>query len=145
MAAERANRTYVLLIEPDQGLALALEASLAAHDGVITTVAHEQEALDRLRGPDRPELVIVDAEMTGGLNVLRAIKGSTDLRYIPTIVFVNSCETGVVDQAWDCGANCVIRKPERREEFEPVFPRLSRFWLAAAVLPRSLQAWAARR
>jgi CheY-like chemotaxis protein len=147
MAAERAITTYVLLIEPDHGLASALEASLTANHGLIHTVAGAPEALELLGRPSRPDLIILDADMPdgAGFGVLRTIKESNELRHIPTIVFVGGSDASAVDEAWDLGANCVIRKPERREEFEPVFPRLSRFWLAAAVLPRRLQAWAARR
>ncbi|HET8548694.1 MAG TPA: response regulator [Bryobacteraceae bacterium] len=143
MLGKRGTSTDVLLIEPDSELASLLVASLDSHDAVVRTATNHEEALESLRAPRYPQLIILDLDLPAdrGLDLLRAIKGSTDRRHIPTIVF--AADPAAIEHAWDAGANCVIRKHDHPEEFHALFPRLSRFWLAAATLPRKLQARAA--
>jgi DNA-binding response OmpR family regulator len=146
LSAGRATRARVLLVEPDPELASALTASLTANAGVVKIAHTLEDARHVLHGPERPELIILDLHQLSepGFAVLLDIKRSSELRQIPTIVFAASDDFPAVERAWDLGANCVIRKPESSDELHGIFPRLSRFWLAAAVLPRSLRSWAAR-
>ena len=87
-----------------------------------------------------PDLVLVDLHMPrlGGIEALRAIRGSPALHAVPTIVFSSSDQPHHIDTAYASGANAYLVKVGDFDELVGHLRGLVSFWLKAARLPRRL-------
>jgi CheY-like chemotaxis protein len=67
----------------------------------------------------RPHLVLLDAQLPrlSGLQVLEHIKSSEALRSIAVVMFTSFSDPQEVQQALKLGADTVLRKPVRFDEF----------------------------
>lgn len=133
------NPLRVLIAEDNEDHLFLATHALKNVPGVLMQVipAHDgEEALDYLyaRGShaDRvlPNLVLLDLSMPrkGGLDVLREIKGDTDLRHIPVVILTSSDRPADIAAAYGLGANCYVQKSRG-------MAGLTEFWTSTASLP----------
>ncbi len=78
----------ILVVDDDKDILNLAKIMLEANDYRVTIADSGEEALENIAG-DRPDLVLLDAVMSGlhGLDVCRTIKRSEDTRDIPVIIF----------------------------------------------------------
>ena len=96
--------------------------------------------LGRARGyaaAPRPDLILMDLNMPqmGGLAALALIKGDSDLKSIPTIIFTSTDSETDILACYFLGANCCLRKPSNWEDFDSLLASIDNFWLTRAKLP----------
>src|ERR1700733_3200852 len=81
---------------------------------------------------NRPDLIILDLELPkmDERQVLTLIKMDDSLKNIPTIILSTSETKADVLISYQLHANCFLRKPTQRDEFERIVRDINRFWLA---------------
>jgi CheY-like chemotaxis protein len=132
----------ILLVEDDDDHAELATRSLGEHHvgNVIRRLVDGQAALDYLRqhGPysdpvanPRPDVVLLDLRLPkiDGLEVLRQIKESRQLRRIPVVVLTTSDKESDVAKAYDLHANAYLVKPVDFGKLLDLMRDLGFFWL----------------
>jgi CheY-like chemotaxis protein len=79
----------------------------------------------------RPKLVLLDLRLprVDGLDVLRQIKSSLELRDIPVIVFTTSTGPRDMRDAYASFANSYLVKPDDLSALNALLTDLSKYWL----------------
>jgi len=138
---------WILLAEDnaiDAELAFrALNANQGGGEVVLATDG--AEALDcvyrrgkyQVRESGHPTVLLLDLKMprVDGLEVLRRIKGDSELRQIPVVMFTSSREEADLDQCYQLGANAYVVKPVAFAEYRAVLHHVRTFWLEMNELP----------
>ena len=132
----------VLLIEDNQDHAELVMRTLAEHQ-VANQIRHfseGQSALDYLnrRGDysdpatsPRPNLILLDLRLPriDGLEILKEIKNTDDLRSIPVVVLTTSEADRDIARAYMNHVNSYLVKPVGFEEFNQLMEDLGYYWL----------------
>jgi two-component system response regulator len=132
----------VMLIEDNLDHAELVMRTLSEHQ-VINQIRHfteGQSALDYLfrRGEytdpaksPRPNLILLDLRLprVDGLDILREIKNSDDLRCIPVVILTTSEAERDIARAYMNHANSYLVKPVGFEEFNKLMEDMGFYWL----------------
>jgi CheY-like chemotaxis protein len=132
----------VMLIEDNLDHAELVMRTLAEHQ-VINQIRHfteGQSALDYLfrRGEysdpansPRPNLILLDLRLprVDGLDILREIKNSDDLRCIPVVILTTSEAERDIARAYMNHANSYLVKPVGFDEFNKLMEDMGFYWL----------------
>jgi two-component system response regulator len=138
----------ILLVEdnPDD-VALTMRAFRRSHLANPIMVVHDGvEALDFLFArnayQDRasqpmPTLVILDLKLPklDGLGVLKAIRETERMRFLPVVVMTSSKEEQDLVSSYTLGANSYVRKPVDFTEFVEAARVLGIYWMMMNELP----------
>lgn len=130
----------ILLVEDnpkDLELTLvALERTHLAND--VVTARDGEEALDYLfsrgsykdRQKGNPAVVLLDLKLpkVDGLEVLRNIRSTEDLRRLPVVILTSSREEQDVVNSYNLGVNAYVVKPVGFREFIQAIQDLGVFW-----------------
>lgn len=133
----------ILLVEDDLAHAELLKRSLDKYCDpcLLHHVADGEEALDYLLGQGgaaagiqhrgHPHLILLDLRLpkVDGLEVLKTIKESVDLRKIPVVLLTTSRADRDVARAYECHANSYLVKPMDFAEFDRLAQILSQYWM----------------
>jgi two-component system, response regulator len=143
----------ILLVEDNQDdIDLALHALRQANiANNVFVVRDGEEALDFLfcrgryadRGGERlPKLVLLDLKMpkVDGLQVLKALKGDSRTRAIPTVIMTSSKEERDLVEGYNSGVNSYIQKPVDFEQFRSTVKTLGLYWLVVNQPPVNREA-----
>jgi len=146
----------ILLVEDDardlELTLVALERSQLANEVVV--VRDGAQALDYLsrqgdhagRAEGNPAVLLLDLKLpkVSGLEVLRTVRATPELRSLPVVMLTSSHEESDVVQSYELGVNAYVVKPVEFKEFVAAIADLGVFW---AVLnePPPGSAKAARR
>ena len=107
---------------------------------IIYRVSDGQEAIDFLfhrgkyetdRKSPRPNLILLDLWLpkVDGLEVLKNIKESPDLRRIPVVILTSSSAEADVARSYDHHANSYVVKPLDFKTFTSLMHDLGYYWL----------------
>ncbi|MCB8943896.1 MAG: response regulator [Ardenticatenaceae bacterium] len=132
----------ILLVEDNPAHAELIIRSLEDHK-VPNDIYHAYDgevALDYLfqRGPyndalqnPRPHVILLDIRMPkiDGIQVLKEIKASTELKHIPVIILTTSEAEADVQKAYQNYANSYLVKPVDFDEFMQLMDELGFYWL----------------
>jgi CheY-like chemotaxis protein len=79
----------------------------------------------------KPKLILIDLNLPGlsGLNLLRKIKETQALRYIPTVMFSTSDNPTDIRQSLESGANAYVIKPLGYSNLVKCLSAIHEFWL----------------
>jgi CheY-like chemotaxis protein len=104
----------------------------------VTVVRDGAEALDYLfkrnayaqRAGGNPAVLLLDLKMpkVDGIEVLRQVKGDSQLRTIPVVVLTSSREEQDLVRTYDLGVNAYVVKPVDFLEFVDAVKLLGGFW-----------------
>lgn len=137
----------ILLVDDSSSdVELALEAFAECNLANRVVVASDgAEALDFLyrRGKfesrlDRdPVVVLLDIKMpkVDGLEVLRQMKTTPNLRLIPVVVMSSSREEPDLEESYRLGANAYVVKPIQFEDFVAAVTAVGKFWAVVNAPP----------
>jgi len=102
-------------VEDDTLTRHTLAALLRAHGYAVSTAANGQEALDLLRGTERPQLILLDLTMPrmSGWEFCRHRQQDPALASIPLVLF--SAEGDLEQTASSLGAASYLQKPVEPE------------------------------
>ncbi len=139
----------VMLVEDNPDHAELVMRTLADHRvaNKILHVADGQSALDYLfRQEDyvdpekspRPHVILLDLRLprVDGLQVLKAIKESVELRVIPVVILTTSEAEKDVAWAYRHHANSYLVKPVGYAEFSKLMEDLGFYWLGWNMYPQ---------
>lgn len=70
-----------------------------------------------------------------GLDLLREVKSSDQLRQVPVVMFTASQEPSDLAAAYEFGANAYVVKPVDFPEFIKAFKQMIEFWMQLNVSP----------
>ena len=132
----------ILLVEDNPAHAELVRRSLERHRAAnkIYHVADGKAALaylfrrgayaDEQRSP-RPHVILLDLRLPkiGGLEVLRQVKTSDDLKHIPVVILTTSAAERDMLRAYEQNANGYVVKPLDFEKFQQLMEELGYFWL----------------
>lgn len=132
----------ILLVEDNPAHAELVIRSLEDHK-VPNEIYHAYDgevALDFLfrRAPfqdatenPRPHIILLDIRMPkmDGIQVLKEIKASPELKHIPVIILTTSEADGDVKRAYQNYANSYLVKPVDFDEFMKLMQELGFYWL----------------
>jgi CheY-like chemotaxis protein len=137
------NPLIILLVEDNPAHAELVMRALESNrvDNQIYHVIDGEQALDYLhhRGDfaqpgtsPRPQLVLLDLRLPriDGLEVLKHIKTTEELRSIPTVVLTTSEAERDITKAYDGYANSYLVKPVDFDKFKSLMSDLGFYWLA---------------
>lgn len=136
------DRISVLLVEDNVDHAELVIRTLAEHQ-ISNKVQHfldGQTALDYLFGRDkyadqqnnpRPHLILLDLRLprVDGIDVLKKIKESNELKSIPVVILTTSEAEKDVARAYHNHANSYLVKPVGFDEFKKLMKDLGFYWL----------------
>lgn len=138
----------ILLVEDNEDHAEMVKRSLRANHvaNPVLHVTDGEAALDYLfrRGKytdskksPRPHLILLDLRLPkiDGLDVLKEIKESEELRRIPVVVLTSSEEENDVAMVYDHYANSYLSKPLDFKKFTELMRELGFYWLGWNVNP----------
>ena len=141
-AHPREDPLDILLVEDNQSHAELVMRSLGEHHlaKAIHHVTDGELALDFLfhRGAyqdtekyPRPQLVLLDLRLPkiDGIEVLKEIRASDELRRIPVVILSTSYAEPDVGRAYDNYANSYLVKPLDFEQFTRLMSDLGYYWL----------------
>lgn len=138
----------ILLVEDNEDHAEIIRRSFAEHQ-VANEIHHVTDgaaALDYLfrrneysdpRRSPRPHVVLLDLRLpkVDGLEVLKIIKNTEQLRRIPVVALTTSHAESDVARAYDCHVNSYLVKPLDFESFTTLMRELGYYWLAWNIKP----------
>jgi CheY-like chemotaxis protein len=130
----------ILLVEDDardlELTLVALERSELANEVVV--MRDGAQALDYLRregehadrAPGNPAVVLLDLKLpkVDGLEVLRAVRETAELRSLPVVMLTSSHEEGDVVKSYELGVNAYVVKPVEFKAFVSAIADLGVFW-----------------
>ena len=115
---------------------LALERSQLANEVVV--VRDGADALDYLlrrnafaeRADGNPAVILLDLKLpkVDGLEVLKEVRATADLRSIPIVMLTSSREGPDLQRAYELGVNAYVVKPVVFEAFVTAISDLGMFW-----------------
>lgn len=130
----------ILLVEDNPcDVELTLEA-LASHNlaNEVVLARDGAEALDHLfrrgifalRARGNPVVVILDLKLpkVDGMEVLRAIRTTEELKLTPVVILTSSREERDLVESYRLGVNAYVVKPVDFKEFVDAVSRLGIFW-----------------
>lgn len=133
------REVVILIADDDAGHARLIEKNLqrvGLHNGILR-FQNGQEVLDFLFGragkeklcPETPYLLLLDIRMpkVDGVEVLRQIKGSEELRKLPVIMLTTTDDPREVARCHALGCSNYIVKPVDYEKFSEAIKQLGLF------------------
>lgn len=115
---------------------LALERSQLANEVIV--LRDGAEALDYLlrrnayadRDDGNPAVMLLDLKLpkVDGLEVLKEVRATAELRSIPTVMLTSSREEPDLLRAYELGVNAYVVKPVEFKEFVAAISDLGTFW-----------------
>ena len=145
---DREKNPVILLVEDNDSHAILTKRSLAEYPSKLSVVhvSDGEAALDYLfrRGDFagdqnifRPHLVLLDLRLPkiDGLDVLKEMKNSEDLRSIPVVVFTSSLAEPDIIRAYTYYANSYLVKPLEFSEFKQQILTMASYWIKWNIYP----------
>ena len=103
----------VLVADRDPVFTLALGRYFERKGWEITTASDAARALDRAGTPPRPDLIVLDLDLSGGegMTLLQLLKTAPSTGLIPVVTLSASDDANLEQVARSCGAARFARKP----------------------------------
>ncbi len=103
------------------------------HEGrsALDYLFQRNECGDVIPAP-HPKLILLDMNLPGmdGIEILRTIKASDELRPIPVVILTTSAAEQDIGRAYHNYANSYVIKPVGCEEFRELMDLLCSYWLS---------------
>ncbi|MFL9584239.1 response regulator [Stenotrophomonas sp. AB1(2024)] len=134
-----ALRTILLAEDSPADAEMAVDALKEARlANPIVHVEDGVEAMDYLlrrgafanREEGLPAVLLLDIKMPrmDGLEVLRSIRETEELKRLPVVILSSSREESDLARSWDLGVNAYVVKPVDVDQFFGAVQTLGRFW-----------------
>jgi|TARA_R110000850_G_scaffold271690_1_gene406191 CheY-like chemotaxis protein len=139
------KRIHILLAEDNLGDIILIREAFAERNLIdrISVVKDGKQALEfiykdgKYANAETPDLIILDINLPkiNGLEVLKKIKKSKDLKKIPVIMLTSSSSQKDINESYDNYANCFITKPDDVDDFLKAINGIEDFWINIGSLP----------
>ena len=139
-APRASSKRRILLIEDNEADATLMRL---VHEQVrqcswLDTVHHGPHAIEYLTAErSKPDVIIMDVNlpMKSGLEMISEIKALPGCELIPIVMVSGSANPFTLRQAYQLGANCMIRKSSDLEEYCRKLEICYQFWCGVVELP----------
>jgi two-component system chemotaxis response regulator CheY len=103
----------ILVVDDSATMVMSLKASLEMGGFKVETAGDGQQALDKLKGGFKPDLIITDINMPrmGGMDFIRNARALPGFRFIPILALTTESQQGKRDEAKKLGATGWLVKP----------------------------------
>lgn len=140
---------HIILVEDNEGDIVltteALEEGKIANS--LSVVREGQEAINYLEKNEgfedavTPDLVLLDINLPkiNGHKVLKHIKSSKKLKYIPVVMLSTSSDEVDILNSYKNHSNCYITKPVDINDFIKVISTIEDFWISIVQLPSKVK------
>lgn len=126
----------IFCVEDDPDYAFILEHAVkeVREDLMLSIVDDGMNAITQLNNfvatKQRPKLILLDLNLPGlsGLDVLKKIKETPFLKYVPVILFSTSDNPKDVKASYEFGANAFVTKPSGYTNLVDCVKSLHDFW-----------------
>lgn len=137
----------ILLVEDNPNdIELTLEALdeqnlanrvIVMNDGVEAMEYLQYKGKYKDREKESPAVILLDIKMPrmDGIEVLEAIKSSTELKTVPVVILTSSREEPDLKKCYDLGVNAYVVKPVNFKDFYDSVKKLGVFWAMINELP----------
>ena len=139
------KRIHILLAEDNLGDIILIREAFGERNLIdrISVVKDGKQALEfiykdgKYANAETPDLIILDINLPkiNGLEVLKKIKKSKDLKKIPVIMLTSSSSQKDINESYDNYANCFITKPDDVDDFLKAINGIEDFWINIGSLP----------
>jgi two-component system chemotaxis response regulator CheY len=104
---------HALVVDDSNTIRIILTAYLKKLGFDVTVAINGREALDRLHGMAKADIVLVDWNMPemDGLSFVRAVRAEDEYATLPLMMVTTNVELCNVAEALDAGANEYMMKP----------------------------------
>ncbi|MER7006104.1 response regulator [Dactylosporangium sp. NPDC000555] len=105
--------TTVMLVDDSTTMLMSLKTILTKAGYDVETAGHGREALDKLSGGLRPNLIISDVNMPhmGGIEFTREARKAAGMRFTPILMLTTESEQTTRAEAKTAGATGWLVKP----------------------------------
>lgn len=140
------KQVRVLIADDNEDHLFLTVRALREVDGVhleIDTVRDGEQALNFIHrrgefaGKSLPHLVLLDIKMpkVDGLEVLKELKETPELKAIPTVMLSSSERPEDIDATYRLGANSYVTKPSNSSGLRDGVRRLGAYWAGLVSFP----------
>lgn len=130
------TQPFVLMLEEDHDDRQLTESALLelGYDIPVKYVSDSNELFEHLKDGQRPSLILMDYNSTPApaIEILKALKGNTDLRHIPTVVLGEGLPPHFIKECYEAGASSYITKPASSRGTKEKIETFFKYWLNVA-------------
>jgi CheY-like chemotaxis protein len=127
----------ILYVEDNEDFIDVVERAMVQINGktIMHTIEDGALALSTLsrmvENKAKPRLILIDLNLPGlsGMDLLRKIKETPALRYVPTVIFSTSDNPKDIRTSLEFGANAYVTKPLGYNNLVKCLTSLHEFWL----------------
>ena len=103
----------ILIVDDSLTMTMSVKSSLEMNGFVVQTAADGVQALSKLKGGLKPDLIITDINMPnmGGLELIRQVKTLPGYRFIPILTLTTESDASKRDEGKKLGATGWLVKP----------------------------------
>ena len=103
----------ILIVDDSLTMTMSVKSSLEMNGFVVQTAADGVQALTKLKGGLKPDLIITDINMPnmGGLELIRQVKILPGYRFIPILTLTTESDASKRDEGKKLGATGWLVKP----------------------------------
>ena len=132
----------ILIVEDDMKLQKFLQTRLQKHKEEFEVIlAYNGEETIKILEQKYISLLVTDIQMpkVDGLEVLKKIKSTPDLKQLPVIMLTTSTASADIDHCYDLGCNIYIVKPIEYENFSDALRKVG-FFFSVIEAPNAAEA-----
>ncbi|CAM8662931.1 response regulator [Rhodoferax sp. TBRC 17660] len=103
----------ILIVDDSLTMTMSVKSSLEMNGFVVQTASDGVQALTKLKGGLKPDLIITDINMPnmGGLELIRQVKILPGYRFIPILTLTTESDASKRDEGKKLGATGWLVKP----------------------------------
>ena len=103
----------ILVVDDSVTMVMSLKSTLSMSGFHVETASNGQQAIDKLKGGCKPDLILTDVNMPvmGGLELIGKVRALPEFRFIPILTLTTESETGKRDEGRRQGATGWLVKP----------------------------------
>jgi CheY-like chemotaxis protein len=126
------NEDFIDVVERVMGQIDMSTTMRVIDDGALALSTLDMLVEDKVK----PRLILIDLNLPGlsGLDVLKRIKQTQALRYVPTVIFSTSDNPKDIRSSLEFGANAYVTKPLGYNNLVKCLTSVHEFWLKTTCL-----------
>ncbi|MGD0481844.1 MAG: response regulator [Terracidiphilus sp.] len=103
----------ILVVDDSLTMVMSLKSALSMGGFQVETANNGQQALDKLKGGFKPDLILTDINMPvmGGLEMIGKVRALSGCRFLPILTLTTESEAAKRDEARRLGATGWLVKP----------------------------------
>jgi len=103
----------ILIVDDSLTMTMSVKSSLEMNGFIVQTASDGVQAMNKLKGGLKPDLIITDINMPnmGGLELIRQVKTLPGYRFVPILTLTTESDVSKRDEGKKLGATGWLVKP----------------------------------